>query len=88
MCSLLVPSGFGLLNGTAVKELIQDHLICSRQDLDLFPSLNTTYLDISKMYVRHWKPPGLSEKMCSVNLDASISGKYQPLAVHSGWPSE
>jgi hypothetical protein len=32
---------------------------------------------ISKMYFCHLKPPGVSEKMWRVNLDASISGEYQ-----------
>jgi hypothetical protein len=43
---------------------------------------------ISKMYFRHWKPPGVSERMWSVNLDASISGEYQTLGGHSCRPSE
>jgi hypothetical protein len=30
---------------------------------------------ISKMYFSHWKPPGASERMWSVNLDGSISGE-------------
>jgi hypothetical protein len=34
---------------------------------------------ISKMYFSHWELPGVSEKMWSVNMDASISGKYQTL---------
>ena len=38
---------------------------------------------ISKMYFSHWKPPGVSERMWSVNLDASISGEYQTLGGHS-----
>jgi len=33
---------------------------------------------ISKMYYSHWKPPGVSERMWSVNLDASISGVSDP----------
>jgi len=45
-------------------------------------------LDISKMYFSHWKTPGVSERMWSVNLDASISGEYQTLGGHSGQPSE
>ena len=44
--------------------------------------------DISKMYFSHWKIPGVSERMWSVNLDASISGEYQTLGEHSGQPSE
>jgi hypothetical protein len=43
---------------------------------------------ISKMYFRHWKPPGVSERMWSVNLDASISGEYQTVGGHSCRPSE
>jgi hypothetical protein len=39
--------------------------------------------NISKMYFSHWKPPGVSERMWSVNLDASISGEYQTLGGHS-----
>jgi hypothetical protein len=44
--------------------------------------------NISKMYFCHWKSPGVSERMWSVNLDASILGEYQSLGGHSGWPSE
>jgi hypothetical protein len=43
---------------------------------------------ISKMYFSHWKPPGVSERMWSVNLDASISGEYQTLGGHCCRPSE
>ena len=43
---------------------------------------------ISKMYFSHWKTPGVSERMWSVILDASISGEYQTLGEHSCWPSE
>ena len=60
------------------------HLILSYNDntYSIFPNF------ISKMYFSHWKPPGGSERMCSVNLDASISGEYQTLRGHSYWPSE
>ena len=44
--------------------------------------------DISKMYFSHWKAPGVSERMWSINLDASISGEYQTLGGHSCRPSE
>jgi len=44
--------------------------------------------NISKMYFSHWKPPGVSERMWSVSLDASISGEYQTLGGHSCRPSE
>jgi len=40
------------------------------------------------MYFSHWKPPGVSERMCSVNLDSSISGDCQSVGGHSGLPSE
>jgi len=43
---------------------------------------------ISKMYFSHWKTPGVSERMWSVILDASISGEYQTLAEYSCRPSE
>jgi hypothetical protein len=53
---------------------------------DTLPPHKPTH--ISKMYFRHWKPPGVSGRMWSVNLDASISGEYQTLGGHSCWPSE
>jgi hypothetical protein len=40
------------------------------------------------MSFSHWKPPGVSERMWSVNLDASISGEHQTLGGHSCPPSE
>jgi len=43
---------------------------------------------ISKMYFSHWNTPGVSERMWSVILDASISGEYQTLGGHSCRPSE
>ena len=43
---------------------------------------------MSKMYFSHWKPPGVSERMWSLNLEASISGEYQTLGGHSGSPWE
>jgi len=43
---------------------------------------------IRKMYFSHWNPPGVSERMWSVNLDAPISGEYQTLGGHSCRPSE
>ena len=43
---------------------------------------------ISKMHFSRWKPPGVSERMWSVNLDASISAKYQMLGGYSGRPLE
>ena len=44
--------------------------------------------NISKMYFIHWKPPGVSGRMWSVNLDASISGEHQTLGGYSCRPSE
>jgi len=43
---------------------------------------------ISKMEFSHWEPPGVSERMCSVNLDALISGECQTVGGHSSQPSE
>jgi len=43
---------------------------------------------ISKMYFSLWKPPGASDRMWSVSLEASISGEYQTPGGHSGRPSE
>jgi hypothetical protein len=40
---------------------------------------------ICKMYFSYWKPPGVSERMWIVNLEASISGEYQSIGGHSGW---
>jgi len=43
---------------------------------------------ISKINFSHWKPPGVSERMWSVNLDGSISGECQTPGGHSGRPWE
>jgi hypothetical protein len=43
---------------------------------------------ISKMYFMHWKPPGVSARMWSVNLDVSISGDYWTLGGHPCRPLE
>jgi len=40
------------------------------------------------MYFSLWKTPGVSERMWSVNLEASISGESQTLGGHSSRPSE
>jgi len=40
------------------------------------------------MNVRHWEPPGVSQKMCRVNMEASMSGEYQTLGGDSGGPWE
>jgi hypothetical protein len=45
-------------------------------------------LCISKMKFSRWGPPGVSETMWSVNLDASISGDYQTIGGHSCRPSK
>ena len=42
---------------------------------------------ISQRYFSLWKTPGVSERMWSVNLEASISGEYQTLGGYSGRPS-
>jgi hypothetical protein len=44
--------------------------------------------DITEMYFSHWKTVVVSEKVWSVNLEASISGEYQTLGGYSGWPLE
>jgi hypothetical protein len=51
------------------------------------PRRRVAFHSISKMYFSHLKPPGGSERMWSVNLDASISGEYQTLGGHSCRPS-
>jgi hypothetical protein len=38
----------------------------------------------SKMYFSRWKYPGVSERMWSVNLEASVSREYQTLEGYSG----
>jgi len=43
---------------------------------------------INKIYCSLWEPPEVSERMWSVNLDASISGEYQTVGGYSGRPSE
>jgi hypothetical protein len=43
---------------------------------------------ISKMYLSLWKPPAVSGRIWSVNLDASMSGECQNIGEHSGQPSE
>ena len=42
---------------------------------------------ITKMYFSLWETPGVSERMWSGNLEASISEEYQTLGGHSGRPS-
>jgi len=46
------------------------------------------HFHITKMYFSLWKTPGVSERMWSVKLEASISGEYQTLGGYSGRPSE
>jgi len=43
---------------------------------------------ISKRYFSFWNLPGVSERMWSVNFEASISQEYQTLGGHSSCPSE
>ena len=45
-------------------------------------------IPISKIYFSHWKPPRVSERMWSVNLDGSISGEYKTLGGYSCQSSE
>jgi hypothetical protein len=45
-------------------------------------------MNISKMYFSHWKPPGVFERMWSVNLDALNLGDYQTPGGNSGQPSD
>jgi hypothetical protein len=40
------------------------------------------------MYFSYWKPPGVSERRWSINLDASIPEEYQTLGGYSGQPSK
>jgi hypothetical protein len=49
---------------------------------------NVPLPDICKMYSSLWKTLGVSERMWSVNLQASISGEYQTLAEYSSRPLE
>jgi len=59
-----------------------------RASLEMQLETEIEWTHISKMNFSHWKPPGVSERMWSVNLDVSISGEYQALGGHSGYPSE
>jgi len=43
---------------------------------------------ISKTHPSHWNPPGVSERMWSVDLDVSMSGEYRTLGGHYIRPSE
>jgi hypothetical protein len=43
---------------------------------------------ISKIDFSLWKPPGVSERMWSISLEALISGEYQTLQGHSNRLSE
>jgi len=58
------------------------------QELTYISVVIIHFVDISKMDFSHWQPPGVSERMCSVHLDASISGEYQTQGGHSEWPWE
>jgi hypothetical protein len=79
------PAGWALLN--PLNNLNKSATI-SFQTLYL-PYLSALLtLDISKMYFIHWKPPGVSERMWSVYLDASIAGEYESLEGHSSRPTE
>ena len=52
-----------------------------------FGDVNSLFF-ISKMYFSLRKTPEVSERMWSVNLDASIAEEYQTVGGHSGRPSE
>ena len=52
----------------------------------VLPHWQKPSLCIIKMYFSYWNPPGVSGRMWSVNLDASISGEYQTKGGHSCWP--
>jgi len=56
------------------------------QDKVSFGAVHLLY--ISKMDFSHWKPRRVSERMWSVNFDASSSGQYEMLGAHSCWASE
>jgi len=76
----------GVLNGSdgsdgALYPLTEKYMLPVAQAMGL-----VAY--ISKMNFSLWKPPGVSERMWSVNLDASISGEYQTLGGHSCQPLE
>jgi len=51
-----------------------------KQNHEFFPLFN----NIRKMYFSHLKPEGVSERMWSVNLDASISGENKTQGGHAG----
>jgi len=48
--------------------------------------LLSTCFYIREIYFSHWKPPGVFQRIWSVNLDASISGEYQTLGGLPGAP--
>jgi len=74
------------LSGTSSQSIVE------RNDLGTPRSKRTVlalaWCVISKMYLCHRKAPGVSERMWSVNLDASIAGEYETLGGHSCWPSD
>jgi len=43
---------------------------------------------IRRIYSSYWESPWVPERMCSVNLEGSISGENRTLGGHSSWPSE
>jgi len=59
---------------TALMALTEPHPLWERITRYPSPRRGVVLHSISKMYFCHWKPPGVSERMWSVNLDASISG--------------
>jgi hypothetical protein len=47
-----------------------------------------TIMYISKMYCSLSKPPEMSERMWSANVDGTMIGEYQTVGEHCGRPSE
>jgi len=72
----------------ALTALANPHTLWRRITRIPSPRQRVALHSICTMYFSHWMPPGVSEKMWSVNLDASISGEYQTLGGHSWRPSE
>jgi len=72
----------------ALTAVMEPYTLCRR--ITLFPSpwRLVMFHSISKIHFSQWKPQGVSKRMWSVNLDASISGEYRTLGGQSGWPSE
>jgi len=72
----------------ALTALTEPRTLWRRITCFLLPRRRVVLHSITKTYFSHWEPPGVSERMWSVNLDASISGEYQTLGGHSCRSSE